>query len=326
MLEKLEKINNLGQETKDLIFEAKMLANVKKLDDNLIGSNVEEKVFDKIGAALKKLKIKDTVVFNGWNVTKKCEFDFLIVSEPLKTIFQIEIKRRRTNDDRKKAATQLKKGFDLFSSTIPFNVNNNWKYVRAMYFGWDKKGKEFNSCDYGYCYFCQSHILGPNTDFEVWWEQMTENITNEDNVHQQNEDDQSRTVYLDIVWYLICRLYLQRETITKQEILKQTLQNIESTSTPEKLFFWSRIQFSLLTDVTKTRVAFISEYGTGKTILLKAKAKQLASKPKERVVFVFIKDIEKETLLQCSYKEELKGYNVKFCEITPTGRNICRKF
>lgn len=331
LLDKLVKNEELIEETKHLIERAKMNISVEKLRANLSGSQVEESVFNQLGAALRKLNTKDTMVFNGWNVKAavNCEFDFFIASEPLRAIFQIEVKRKYTQKVKEKALQQLEKGFKLFLSKIPFRNKDNWKYVKVMYFDQNEENNEFHSQDVGYCYNCQSHILGPYTNFEVWWEQMTENLANKDNVCQQNEDDQSqsRTIYLQIIQYLFCQLYLQSEKITKQDILNKTLQNIKSTSTPEKLFFWSRIQFSLLTDVTKTRVAFISEYGTGKTILLKEKAKQLLKQDdeentKKKVIFIFIKDTVKETKLQHLYKQDLQDANVKFHDITTMGNSF----
>jgi type II secretory pathway predicted ATPase ExeA len=68
----------------------------------------------------------------------------------------------------------------------------------------------------------------------------------------------------------------------------------EKIATLEKRFFWTLPQFTLLNDEAKKRVLFISDFGTGKTSLLRAKAKQLLAKG-EQVVIISIEDRESST-------------------------------
>jgi hypothetical protein len=85
--------------------------------------------------------------------------------------------------------------------------------------------------------------------------------------------------------------------------LDYTEEKIEKMSTPEKLFFWSKTQFALLHDSRKKRMVFTSHFGTGKTVLLKAKAKQLIEK-EENVVFIFFGGPESYTLLRNTLHQE----------------------
>ena len=59
------------------------------------------------------------------------------------------------------------------------------------------------------------------------------------------------------------------------DLLKYTEQKTEEISSLLKRFFWTVPQYSILKDDSKKRVIFMSDFGTGKTSLLKAKAKIL---------------------------------------------------
>ena len=80
------------------------------------------------------------------------------------------------------------------------------------------------------------------------------------------------------------------------QLLAFTETNIESISNLEskESFFWTRAQYNLLKDVTKSRVLLSSDFGTGKTLLLVSKAKQLLNKKGDgkKVFFVIFEDKE----------------------------------
>ena len=94
-------------------------------------------------------------------------------------------------------------------------------------------------------------------------------------------------------------------------LLNFTEMNIESISSldippgnqkkTKESFFWTRAQYNLLKDVTKSRVLLSSDFGTGKTLLLVSKAKQLLNKKGDgkKVFFVIFEDKElsKKSLL-----------------------------
>jgi hypothetical protein len=67
-------------------------------------------------------------------------------------------------------------------------------------------------------------------------------------------------------------------------------------------------QYNVLKNEEKRRVIFCSPFGTGKTILLKAKAKELLAR-KERVVFIIFgdKDSSRESLLTITYRSEFEN-------------------
>jgi hypothetical protein len=319
-MKKLVEAKNLGtgwsEEQKVQFDNIESRYNLIKLE--LAGPEEEEKVFDKLRSALEKLSIKDTVLISGWNIAfpkeDRCEFDFLIVSEPMKTVFQIEVKLTQNASNRKDGGEQLMKGLKICQARIPFPKQENWNYVQAMFFAFNKKGQYFNShcdrhqsvtdhqCHSQFCKECQAYILGPETDLSAWWEQMTSSLTNKE--YQSPSTPLNRNIYKQTIQFLTRQMYIQEDCFTKQNLLDYTEEKIEKISTPEKLFFWSKGQYPLFNDSRNKRMVFISHFGTGKTTLLKAMSRQLLQRG-EKVVFIFW---ENESLLQKNYRNEFKVF------------------
>jgi hypothetical protein len=281
----------------------KELKDIEDQDTRIAGCEEEEKVFAKIQSTLEKSNTKDTVVFSGWNVKGQdsCEFDFLIVSEPLKTIFQIEVKKTNARKTRNSAKEQLQKGQNLLKTRISFPKEENWQHVKYMFFALNEKQEVFIASDSPFCCSCQPYILGPGTDFSVWWEKMTSNLS-----HLKSQSPSTpfnRDIYKQAIQVLTHQMYIQQDCITNQNLLNYTEEKIEKISTPEKLFFWSKIQFPLLHDSRKKRMVFTSHFGTGKTVLLRAKAKQLIEKG-EKIVFIFFGSTDSYSLLRTTLQEE----------------------
>ncbi len=302
-------IHNCWSEEQRAGFKSiKELKDIEDLDTNLAGCEEEEKVFVKLQSTLEKSNTKDTVVFSGWNVKGQdsCEFDFLIVSEPLKTIFQIEVKKTNARKTRNSAKEQLQKGQKLFETRIPFPKEENWKHVKFMFFALNEKQEIFRASDSPFCCSCQPYILGPGTDFSVWWGQMTTTLSHLKS--QSPSTPLNRDIYKQAIHVLIHQMYIQQDCITNQDLLDYTEEKIEKISTPEKLFFWSKTQFPLLHDSRKKRMVFTSHFGTGKTVLLKAKAKQLIEKG-EKVVFIFFGSNDSYSLLRNSLQDEFENSN-----------------
>jgi hypothetical protein len=314
-------IHNCWSEEQTAGFKSiKEIKDIEDLDTNLAGCEEEERVFVKLQLALEKGETKDTVVISGWNVNlkgqKSCEFDFLIISEPLKTIFQIEVKRTHTQKSRKSAREQLQKGKQLFESRISFPKEENWKYVKVMFFALNEKKKDFNSSDFQFCCNCQSYILGPATDFYFWWKYISFNLSKLES--QSPLTSLNRNIYTQTVQFLSRQMYLQQDCFTNEDLVRYTDKKIDQISTLERVFFWNKVQYSLLNNQLLNRMVFISPFGTGKTVLLKAKAKQLVAK-EEKVSFVFFGE---ETLLQKAYQQDfLESRNqVKLHNISIKGK------
>jgi SpoVK/Ycf46/Vps4 family AAA+-type ATPase len=110
-----------------------------------------------------------------------------------------------------------------------------------------------------------------------------------------------------------------QQLFTKTDVANYTSETAEKMfEFDNKTFFWTKHQKALI-DSSPKRVLFTSEFGTGKTALLKAKAKQLGRerhlqqlKNKSKQIqsssgkIFFVVFTSQETLLTLSLKSELE--------------------
>jgi hypothetical protein len=275
----------------------------------MTGLMTEEDFYDKLKKCLEEKKVKNTVVINGWKDNgyirtkmekedpstpkerKAREYDFLIVSKPNRTFFHIEIKTSCTLKDQQKAAQQLSEGKYFFKETIPFPQEKGWKYVKIMCFG-----KDVGTFNEG-CRDCRKKfILGPDADLSVWWEEITNDLKVE-------EDNTKSETYDDILKFLLHQMFKQEMCITDANLTQYTEEKIEKI----EAIFLSRHQFNVM-HLTAKKVAFTSFYGTGKTTLLKLKAKEILKRNKnEKVLIVVIEETKEESILLTEYRKTFKN-------------------
>jgi hypothetical protein len=98
--------------------------------------------------ATKDIQAQNTVVLSGLKLKEKLqttgEFDFIIISLPLKSIVQIEAKKGNNVKNREHAERQLNRGVEFFQKNCPFTVSQKWNYTKMMCFG---ESVEKNICD-----------------------------------------------------------------------------------------------------------------------------------------------------------------------------------
>jgi hypothetical protein len=81
--------------------------------------------------------------------------------------------------------------------------------------------------------------------------------------------------YIKKVQFLLMYMFQREQVFSRADVANYTVQAVDKLFDFEiKTFFWTKHQKTLL-DSNPKRVLFTSEFGTGKTILLKAKTKQL---------------------------------------------------
>jgi transcription termination factor NusB len=301
---------------------------LKKYDATIVGGIEEEKVYTNLSLSLQENNVKNTVVINGLKAKTQSgmvtgEFDFLIVSEPLQTIFHIEVKKSCSKNTSDSAAKQLDRGLKLIENAIPFPEEETWNYVRLMYFGFDKQKSEI------FCSECQKFVLG--TSQEIWPE-ITKNI---ENLTNQN---QLKSTYRNILNFFLYNMYKQGNG-TAEQLINETTATTDAMTTLKNIFFWSKEQLTVLHDTKETkRIAFASEFGTGKTVLLKAKARELLGikEPKEtgtgkiskrrekvpqseqhnqRVVIAIFEGKTKDIALKLEYEKQFQNTDAKIVGI-----------
>ena len=232
---------------------------------------------------------------NGSKVRKKREYDFLILSEKLKTIIHIEAKLSNSDKGRNKAAEQLKNGLDFFKEILPFPENEHWKYARVMYFG---KGKDGTSEQSSSCSECGLFLLNPDTKLDEWWKEICQKI--------DASTLNATFSYIQICKFLLHQMFKQNQPVTQSDTLKYTEYNIETRSRVNNIF-WTNTQFLIFNGFNK-HIFFPSAYGTGKTILIKAKAKELVVENLKVIIVLFKEtDTSQDSLLQLTYENEVFG-------------------
>jgi hypothetical protein len=127
---------------------------------NIEGDVVEETLFNKLRKTLETFEVQNTLVINGWRINKEREHDFLILSEPLNTIFHIEVKKKKA--EAAAAAKQLQSGMEFFTKSLVLPAAENWIYVRIMYIA------EASQALPG-CTVCPNFFLTPETNLNDWW-------------------------------------------------------------------------------------------------------------------------------------------------------------
>ncbi len=109
--------------------------------------------------ATKDFAVQNTVVLSGLKIKDGNwktlgEFDFIIVSLPLKSIIQIEAKRGNNEKGIKSAEKQLNRGQEFFTENFPFPSSENWNYTKMMCFG--------ESVEKDICNYCKTFVLSAN--------------------------------------------------------------------------------------------------------------------------------------------------------------------
>ncbi len=293
---------------------------LEKHDNAISGGIQEEIVYNKLRESLNGNNAKNTVLINGWkdngsrDRTQK-EFDFLIVSQPSQTIIHIEVKKTCSDSQFESASKQLQNGLKMFQETIPFPEIVTWKYIKVIYFGLEAKEQPFENK----CLKCKNFIIGPKTNLSQWWIELTEFLTQGTLEKVQIQPDDT---YLNVLRFLLHQMYKQQDCATTGQLVQLTSQTSDKICSPDTIMFWSKEQYKTFKDLKAKRVAFTSGFGTGKTILIKAKAKELI-KSGQKVVFVVFEIPAEKTILRMEYEKDFQEDNslVKITSISGTKGN-----
>ena len=163
---------------------------------------------------LENSRVQDTVVITGWKdntPSAKKEFDFLIISLPLKAIIHIEVKRTLSKKSKEKAINQLNDGYSLISNKVPFPKNRNWDYMQFICFS------HLSAGDDDIDQFLKSHS---KLHFHVGWlrDVLSQTPYNQPSNGSQASKDHT-SLYLNILKYLFHQMFIQEDVLTQGELL-----------------------------------------------------------------------------------------------------------
>ena len=131
---------------------------------------------------------------------------------------------------------------------------------------------------------------------------------------EESNFDQTYT-YLKLVRHVLTQMYRRKMVVTNTELSKYTIgKSDKMSSNYEEVIFLTQQQQAILGYKPK-RVIFTSDFGTGKTVLLKAQAQKLASfkfpgqpnpEPEAKIFFVIF--LEKKSMLVNNFRKMEEKY------------------
>jgi hypothetical protein len=240
--------------------------------------SLEEGVFNRIMETLEKLQVQDTVVINGIR-RRNCQFDFVIVSNQLNTIFVFEIKNNLTRTSQKYLLELLNRGLMFFESEFRFPPEEKWNLICLGYVN-QQKTKSV-------CHISERFVLGPETNFELWWQEMTTLL-------QPKCSKASRNTYTDLIKVVLGEM----DMATEGQLVQSTIDNINKMFSSQ-----TTDEFQL------QKVALLPSLYSISSILLKEKAQDLVAQGKTVVIVLFADAVESMKI-----KEYQKEFN-NLCEI-----------
>ena len=155
----------------------------------------------------------------------------------------------------KRAESFLQKYFGSFL--------RGWKIILCAY---------FHECDpkYHFCDDCKPFVLTEKTDFVQWWKDQNDFYGSSMDLAQSDNE---------LFKFLIFSQHMHKEPVTKRDIVDQFHNTISSkVGTPINILLWNRQQLSTLNSAEDLKLIITGPFGSGKTILLKEKAIQVAKK------------------------------------------------
>jgi hypothetical protein len=151
-------------------------------------------------------------------------------------------------------------------------------------------------------------------------------------------ETQDTSLYIKTVQFLLMYMFERNQVFSKTDVANYAAQTSERMFVVDnQIFFWTKHQ-KMLIDYNPKRVLFTSAFGTGKTTLLKAKAKQLGRerhlqdlKKKSKQIdsqaakIMFVVFTDKEALLTQSLQSELEDFK-NYIQIVPLKSNFLNAF
>ena len=203
---------------------AKETADERKLakgwKGNIDGDEAEEKFFNKLRKTLQTCNVKNTLVINGWKDTGKGggaerEHDFVIISDPLKTVFLIEVKQNKRG--RKSATQQLQSGMEFFNESLVLPEEEKWKFIRIMYF--DEKNVASSDCSV--------FVFTPETDLYDWWKGFEVYLQEQKKLEKVSSLNEHS--YIQNCKFLLHQMFQQSQIITEADLSKSSEEFIKKS-------------------------------------------------------------------------------------------------
>ena len=244
----------------------------------------------------------DVIVIHGLHISgslekqlniKEQENDIVLLLPRRKLIAPLEIKSILVDRNHAKASIQLQKNMKLLQELFHDLINNSgWHFCSSVYF--------LNKNYANICKDCDQWTLCEGKDFKEWWQTIKTQFPILD--VDEEEHRRNRQKILKAVQLLLFTIHLNLPTTTTKSVEK-IAELMAKIGDPLNVLFWSKQQLDLIESVGNEFVLLKSFYGTGKSILMIAKAQNLAKAGKKVLFVIGGHFTKKPTLLQLRMKE-----------------------
>ena len=254
----------------------------REIPGKLVGELVEKEVFDKLKSYYENSGYDVVILHSHKFLTEvdTSEKDFIIINLSLGYIMQLEVKANV-----KKYQSSIKQFIDgrqkLNSVLNSIKIcRYEWRYVGVFYAQKDSEMPLFN------CKLCLDFAIIGLHNLEPQLEDIEakiQRIIPDWNPANHTED------FIELNKELMYMTQGHHEApVTKSNLFKNVVKNIDKSGTVENILFWTPQQLSVINAMNERFMIFYSFYGTGKTLLLKERAKYLLKKCPGETIYFFV--------------------------------------
>lgn len=269
-----------------------------------IGEEAEHFVFKQLQKS--KDVLSDFVILHSLNTytapstdfKKNKEYDFLLLSAKRKLIVAIEVKRSK--DKVTHARKQLESTKEMFETKFADEIQGGWRFCPVV-FVYENVD---NNADPD---IVTRQTISECTKGVSEIKEVNKCTSYNQNIIENTGENDARQQLKNLIKILVFCLHLNRPLskekqgpLTTSKWINWLFEVIETVSTYDNIWFYSKEQLEILFG-DHSKVIIDGGYGTGKTILLREKAKMLARQG-EKVLFL-VHPSEPKSLLQLQLED-----------------------
>ena len=311
-LKKIQQRRNLNEKEQELVEQLKKVNEI----EHIIGEYAEKRVYDLIKKHIEDKNIKDTIVINNFrlmtlkdldDIAEDFEKDFVILNLKRRLIMSLEVKANCNEDSLRSAKKQTSSCNESISQWVEsiLKAGNGWSFYSAVYF-------QHKTENYSFCDNCSKYIIFGDEFSEKFAE-----IMNEIPICFSGTEESARAEFKKIAKLLLF-LASYEPVVTPARMTDVLVQIIDKAENLDCILFWNQIfcqifcwtpnQLSLIKTETLKKLLLLSQPSSGKTFILKSKAKKLARNG-EKVLFLLPCYENIQSLLFFQLQQEFKEFN-----------------
>ena len=306
-LKKDQRTRDLTEEELDQVKQLKKVDNLK----HIIGEHAEKQVYNFLKACIED---EEAVVISSFkimtlkdldDIAEDFEKDFVILNLTRRFIMSLEVKANCNEDSLRSAKNQTNTCKELISQWVEgiLTEQNGWSFYSAVYFQHHKPE------NYSFCTACSKYIIFGDEFLEKFAEIITEMP-----IPPSGTEESARAQFKDVAKLLLF-LASYEPVVTPARITDKLVQMIHKASNLENIAFWNNLYFcwtpnqlSLIRTETIKKLLLLSQPSSGKTFILKAKAKKLALSG-QKVLFLLPCYKNIQSLLFFQLQQEFQEFN-----------------